>query len=148
MWCVTEPSIDRAQRLIDSSTARLHFEDDDASNGCLCSSSRNSVCCRRHRGCMGSKMACQAALHTKMGIVAGPTRPKYYQLDVELKLNKTSLFEDSNQAAGLAIGGAGARLLVQMAGTRSRIVQEERRLAFFASRQLMTQRRPDCLVNI
>ena len=47
-----------------------------------------------------------------MGIVAGPR----VGLEVELKLNLPSSCEETNKAAGLAIGGAGGSLPVQVAG--------------------------------
>ena len=47
-------------------------------------------------------------------------------LEVELKRNLPSFCEETNQAAGLAIGGVGGSLPVQRAGRHSRVVEEEK----------------------
>ena len=60
-----------------------------------------------------------------------PDVRKTVGLEVELKLNLPSSCEDTNQVAGLAIGGAGGGLPVQRAGTRSRIVGEGNCWHFF-----------------
>ena len=93
-------------------------------------------------------MACQASLHPHMGIVAIPRRRKTVGLEVELKLNHSSSCEESNEAAGLVIGGAGGCVAVQRAGTRSRNVGEWILSVFlfasFHNTQLITQSRLDC----
>ena len=78
-------------------------------------------------------MACQAALHPCMGIVAGPKRQEDCRSEVELMMNQPSSCEELNQAAGVAIRGPGQGLPVQRAGTRSRVAEEEKRSALFCS---------------
>ena len=85
-------------------------------------------------------MACQAALHPCVGIVAGPDVRKTVGLEVELKLNQSSGRADDRWSTRGLAGAKGRHAFVGSG--------EQKLSAFFAlffPTQLATQSRPDCL---
>ena len=68
-----------------------------------------------------------------------PDTKKTVGLKAELKLNQPSSCDETNQAAGLAIGGAGGCLPLQRAGTHSRVFWRNgyRRLPRCTTRSLL-----------
>ena len=120
---------ERAEGLRGGSTARLHNEDDDA-NKRMSVPLRQQLCA--HRGCRGNYMACQAAPHPRMCLVATCPRP----VKKPIKRPGWRLVEQ-----------AGACRCKGRARVRGLWRRETIGICFamFFHTKLATQSRPDCL---
>ena len=109
-------TIHHAEGLRDGSTARVHNEDDDANNR-MSAPLRQLLCVSAGDTQVAGETkwpARRRSTHVWV-LLRDPDVRKTVGLEVELKLNHPPSWDETKQAARLAIGGAGGSLPVQRA---------------------------------